>query len=222
MSNRRPPKKPSRASQAPAKQRKRPASRAETMALTREALLDAATELFAREGLDAPSLDAICQRAGFTRGAFYVHFADRDELLDAVMERIGLPFLDRVLGDDEPPSLATVFARFVSAALSGEYPLTAEGGVRPHQLLDACARSERVRARYVALVEESIVRLSAVIERDASVQLDAPARDVATLLLAAIIGAQTMLELGVDVALPQSAASLLGLLSAAKAEEPAQ
>ena len=189
---------------------------------TRARLFDVTVEEFKRRGFAATEIAVIAERVGVSRGAFYVHFADRDELLDAVMERIGLPFLDRVLGDDEPPSLATVFARFVSAALSGEYPLTAEGGVRPHQLLDACARSERVRARYVALVEESIVRLSAVIERDASVQLDAPARDVATLLLAAIIGAQTMLELGVDVALPQSAASLLGLLSAAKAEEPAQ
>src|SRR5262245_37416602 len=41
---------------------------------TREALLRAGMEMFAEQGLDAPSLDALCARAGFTRGAFYVHF----------------------------------------------------------------------------------------------------------------------------------------------------
>ncbi|HVH04632.1 MAG TPA: TetR family transcriptional regulator, partial [Myxococcota bacterium] len=54
---------------------------------TREALVQAAIAEFAEKGLDLPSLDAICARAGFTRGAFYVHFRDREELLGAVMER---------------------------------------------------------------------------------------------------------------------------------------
>ena len=48
---------------------------------TREALLQAAMAEFAEKGLDLPSLDAICARAGFTRGAFYVHFRDREELV---------------------------------------------------------------------------------------------------------------------------------------------
>jgi AcrR family transcriptional regulator len=42
---------------------------------TREALLRAAMDEFAEKGRDLPSLDASCARAGFTRGAFYVHFA---------------------------------------------------------------------------------------------------------------------------------------------------
>ncbi|MCZ7684911.1 MAG: TetR family transcriptional regulator [Sandaracinaceae bacterium] len=64
------------------------ARRAEEALKTREALVDAAAELFAEQGLTGPSLDAICAKAGFTRGAFYVHFATRDDLIAAVVEKI--------------------------------------------------------------------------------------------------------------------------------------
>jgi len=52
-----------------------------------------------------------------------------------------------------------VIERFVGALASGAYPLTRTGGVRPYQLLDACARSPAIRKQYVALVREAIARL---------------------------------------------------------------
>ncbi|AKF11725.1 TetR/AcrR family transcriptional regulator [Sandaracinus amylolyticus] len=193
-----------------------PRSRAESSAETREALIRAGIELFASEGLDAPSLDAICARAGKTRGAFYVHFPDRDAFLAAVMERVGLPFLDVVLGsDDTPPTLTTVVQRFLVAVASGEYPLTAKDGVRPHQLLDACARSEPVRARYVALIESSIARLAAIVARgqdEKTLRDDVRPEDAAAILLAAVVGAQTLMELRASVDLGPAAAAMLAML----------
>ena len=50
---------------------------------TREALIQAGMDAFSEEGVDLPSLDAICARAGFTRGAFYVHFKDREDFFAA-------------------------------------------------------------------------------------------------------------------------------------------
>ncbi len=47
---------------------------------TRQKLLDAAAQVFAEVGLDAASVEAICDRAGFTRGAFYSNFETKDEL----------------------------------------------------------------------------------------------------------------------------------------------
>ena len=44
----------------------------------------AAPEVFAEVGMDAASVEMICERAGFTRGAFYSNFASMDELLVAV------------------------------------------------------------------------------------------------------------------------------------------
>lgn len=47
---------------------------------TRQKLLDAAAQVFAEVGLDAASVEAVCERAGFTRGAFYSNFDSKDEL----------------------------------------------------------------------------------------------------------------------------------------------
>jgi len=54
---------------------------------TRERLLDAAFDLFAEEGVDATSIEAVCERAGFTRGAFYSNFESKYALLLALAAR---------------------------------------------------------------------------------------------------------------------------------------
>ena len=194
----------------------RPRRRADQLEATRDALLTAGETLVGRHGLDGPSLDAICAAAGFTRGAFYVHFRDRDDFLEALMQRVGARVLDAVLGGGEPLDLAATAQRFLSAVRSGEYPLTPKGGIRPHQLLDACARSPAIRKRYVALVEESIVRVADAIHRGRdghAVRDDVEPRSLAAVLLAAVIGAQTMIELRVGFDLPHAAATLLALVS---------
>jgi AcrR family transcriptional regulator len=190
-------------------------TRADLKAETRRALLDAGAALFGKHGLDAPSLDAICERAGYTRGAFYVHFTDRDDFLAAVMEHAGLPILDRVMAGADIDDLAAVFARFLAAFADGTYPLSPEGGIRVHQLLDACARSPRVRERYVELITESIERLRRGIARSqdaAQIRDDVDARLLATVIIQVVIGAQTMAELDAGFEIGQSAQALLALL----------
>ena len=166
----------------------------------------AAKERTRREGLDGPSLDAICQRAGYTRGAFYVHFKDREDFQVEVMRTVGGPLLDALLAAaDEPDAMTLQLAaqRFVTALADGSYPLGPTGGIRPHQLLEACARSERVRTLYVELVQEAIARLTRIVAADqqrGAVRPDVPAQNSAQLLLAIVIGVQTMMELGVNLA----------------------
>src|SRR5512147_781560 len=48
-------------------------------AATRTRILDAAGELFARRGYDATSVADICEQAGVTKGAFYYHFASKQQ-----------------------------------------------------------------------------------------------------------------------------------------------
>ena len=57
--------------------------RAETV----ERLLDAALETFAEIGFAAASVEDICRRGGFTRGAFYSSFRTKDELFAALFAR---------------------------------------------------------------------------------------------------------------------------------------
>ncbi|NLA67635.1 MAG: TetR family transcriptional regulator [Gammaproteobacteria bacterium] len=59
---------------------------------TREAILDAAEDCFMEHGFARTGLEAIAARAGVTRGAVYWHFANKDEVLEAVINRVSLPF----------------------------------------------------------------------------------------------------------------------------------
>ena len=52
---------------------------------TRQALLSAGREIFAREGFQAAGIEAISRAARVTRGAFYHHFEDKKALFDAVV-----------------------------------------------------------------------------------------------------------------------------------------
>lgn len=55
---------------------------------TRARLLDAAAQVFAEVGLDGASVEAVCDRAGFTRGAFYSNFESKDELFLMLAGRV--------------------------------------------------------------------------------------------------------------------------------------
>jgi len=58
---------------------------------TREALLDAAEDVFHEKGVGRASLAEIAQAAGATRGAIYWHFKDKVDLFNAMMDRVTLP-----------------------------------------------------------------------------------------------------------------------------------
>jgi AcrR family transcriptional regulator len=59
-------------------------------AQTRQMLLDNALELFGSQGFHATSVQTIVDRAGLTKGAFYHHFASKEDLLRLIHDE----FLD--------------------------------------------------------------------------------------------------------------------------------
>jgi AcrR family transcriptional regulator len=66
--------------------RESPRTQQERRAETRELLLSAAVRLFARDGVDAVSVDAVAAEAGRTSGAVYAHFGSKAGLLRAVLD----------------------------------------------------------------------------------------------------------------------------------------
>ncbi len=84
------------------------------------------------------------------------------------MGRVGGGSLNTLLGsEDEVPinSINDLVNRFLQALVTGEYPLTRAGGIRPFQLLDACARSDEIRNTYMGHVANSIDRLTKITQR---------------------------------------------------------
>jgi AcrR family transcriptional regulator len=62
-------------------------TRAEQQALTRRRVLEAADAVFSEEGFHAARLEGIAERAGYTRGAVYSNFKDKNDLALAIIER---------------------------------------------------------------------------------------------------------------------------------------
>src|SRR5437879_2171749 len=61
---------------------------------TRQALMDAAAEAFARRGFHGASLDEIADAAGYTRGSITFNFGAKEDLFLAVVERHNNALLD--------------------------------------------------------------------------------------------------------------------------------
>jgi AcrR family transcriptional regulator len=62
-------------------------SRAEQRDQTRVRLLDAAEKVFVERGFHAASVDEVAEEAGYSKGAVYSNFENKDELFLAVLER---------------------------------------------------------------------------------------------------------------------------------------
>ncbi len=58
---------------------------------TRDSILDAAEQLFVKQGVAGTTLQHIATAAGVTRGAIYWHFLDKGAMFNAMMERVKMP-----------------------------------------------------------------------------------------------------------------------------------
>lgn len=91
---------------------------------TRAALLRSATEAVCELGLHGASIDLIASRAGYTKGAFYAHFASKEELLLVMLDEhfaAEIERLDSVLeGAGEPVEEARRAAAGFLAQVDGD------------------------------------------------------------------------------------------------------
>jgi AcrR family transcriptional regulator len=62
-------------------------TQAERREETREQVVAAASRVFARNGFHATSLEAVAEEAGYSRGAVYYNFADKEELFLELLDR---------------------------------------------------------------------------------------------------------------------------------------
>ncbi|WP_297794393.1 TetR/AcrR family transcriptional regulator [uncultured Marinobacter sp.] len=183
---------------------------------SKEALVKSAMALFPVKGLDV-SLDDICAHAGYTRGAFYVHFRNRDELTFEVMGRVGEEWLDSIFEDarEKEGDLIGLMQRFLGELMRGTYPIS-RNGIRPYQLLDACARSPAIHDRYIEFVRDSIRRLAVYVtnsQMKKQIRPDLDSEQLASIMITVVIGTHTLYDLDYPIDLARTSATLLQLLA---------
>jgi AcrR family transcriptional regulator len=143
---------------------------------TRQRILDAAREVFAEMGVIGGTVEDICERAGFTRGAFYSNFTDKDDVVDALVERehgrllqhldAAFPQVDREIAEAE--DLATALGGIVYRIL-GSIPIDRQLTLiqteleifairRPDQAGRFLEINSRFRERISRLIEEAMHR----------------------------------------------------------------
>ncbi|MEM9175041.1 MAG: helix-turn-helix domain-containing protein [Myxococcota bacterium] len=200
-------------------------SRAAAKAETRAALIDAALAEFSERGFDAPSLDAICARAGFTRGAFYVHFKTREDLIVAVVETVLGALLDAVIGTDAGDgNLAQTIDLYVNLSAQGRERLDETGAgtqdwvaqVPLHQLVAASERAPALQDRLRQILVDALDRLGDVVDREGqrgAVREDVAARDLSGLLVLLALGLRVAADLRLPVEVEPLRAAVKRLLA---------
>ncbi len=89
---------------------------------TRERIVAAASKLFYGQGVRAVSVDAVAEKAGLTKRTFYYHFASKDDLIAAYLERRDQPNLGLFRhwftesGGELPDKVAAIFRTLGQAA----------------------------------------------------------------------------------------------------------
>ncbi len=77
----------------------------------RNEILDAAERLFAAKGFDGTSTNDILEEVGIARGTLYYHFKSKEDILDAMIERLTARLLRdaaKVAGQTEIPVLQRI------------------------------------------------------------------------------------------------------------------
>lgn len=135
---------------------------AERTEATRKALLAAARELFVAKGYAATSTPEIADRAKVTRGALYHHFADKADLLRAVIEHEAMAVAEAIAanarGADTPLEALTrgADAYFAAMQLNGRAKLlliegpAALGGAEMDRIDQASGADELLKGLQMA------------------------------------------------------------------------
>lgn len=165
---------------------------------TRRALIEAASDLFAAQGIEATSLDEVAARVGLTKGAVYAHFTSKTQLVEEVLQAASVVVDPEELLD---PSLS-LEERFAHLGREAAelVPGIARRSVMLHleyflyELRDPSRRRRAVRERRDAHARAGVDL--EIAERERGERLLVPGAELAALLQ--VIGNGLVLEFALD------------------------
>jgi AcrR family transcriptional regulator len=172
------------------------------MERTRAALIASARHLFATRGFEGASLDEIAEAAGYTRGAIYRHFANKEDLFFAVNDSVNTEVLDAFAEELDLEESSAVddnahyAAMWMKALAANEelWALNVEWSLFQY-------RNPSVRERSAESLRENRKRVAAFMEHYMSAQgfrFKLPVETVAAMLLNAADGFATTARLDPD------------------------
>lgn len=165
-------------------------SRAESQAKTRETLLATAKTCFLRDGYAATSLDGIADAAGYSKGAVYSNFRNKDELCLVVLDAIraerafalGEAMIGKVSFEEKVSTLEAWAEEHIGdrAWTALEVAFAVHAGRIPKLATELAERHDQVRAIVIAIVTGQA--------EEHGLRLPMPAEDVAVAILSLGIG----------------------------------
>jgi TetR/AcrR family transcriptional regulator, transcriptional repressor for nem operon len=138
-------------------------------ARARDALLRAGTRSFKTSGFNGIGVDGLAAAAGVTSGAFYSNFANKEAMLEAVIDAgLGEPFLSdtdsATLGEGRAGLISFVHD-YISAHHSAD---PAEGCVMPALSADVSRAQPPVKDAYARKMTALVDRIAGLLDGDAS------------------------------------------------------
>lgn len=123
-------------------------------------ILDVAEQLFAEKGFDNASTNDIINKIGIARGTLYHHFGSKEEILDAMVERMTRQSISRaaaIIADRSIPLLERLSAAVISLDLNtGAGPVVFEQIHRPQNALLHQKMQERLLSGVVPLIAKLV------------------------------------------------------------------
>jgi AcrR family transcriptional regulator len=162
-------------------------TRDQKKALTRQELLDAAGRVFLRRGFFAASIDEVAEEAGFSKGAVYSNFTDKEDLLLALVEQRTELRRSRITALVDPDASTETQARDASEEYNQILEEEREWNPLLLEFWVCVARNPALQQRFATQHRAMKTAIGALIEDRATragQQLPLPAESLASVLFA--------------------------------------
>jgi AcrR family transcriptional regulator len=173
-------------------------TRGESQAQTRKALLNTATRAFLRDGFSATSLDQVAVEAGYSKGAVYSNFRNKEQLCLAVLEQIHAEqtrLIDRAMrGPADLAERLRAFQEWAERTIGDpawtglECEFAAHARNRPELRAELARREKSVRHLVATVIDRTATDL------DAPLPMPAPEAAAALLSLGIGLGVRRMVD----------------------------
>ena len=154
---------------------------------TRQRLIDAGVELIEERGYDGASVDDITERAGVSKGTFYVHFKSKEDFF----YQIDVKAFDEMELQVEAPGLSTEerIRCYLEAWIDQNGSYSDEFTMRWVRHVASPSRERIVGARSkIELDEQQVARIIEQGVKNGELVSDTPTVDIARLLTAVLYG----------------------------------